>query len=260
MRSKKFLAGVVTCAALFAAPAVAQEWYVGGSIGLNAQNDSDNSGQTGAFTTGNLGDGSTLDVAANTPYGWNTAFDDGLALAAEAGLRYDNGFRSGIELVYTDADVDTHTGVTLGGGSIDAVDAAALAGAPDPLGVSVGDLVADGRGEISSTGIFANVYYDFARGSAIEPYVGAGIGFLDTDVEYAPSGVGIIDDGETKFAYQVKVGATFRATERIDIYGEYAYRATEDIEVNNALFPGTLEIENQQNVFSIGARYRFNAL
>jgi len=244
-------------ALMICSAATAQDWYVSGSIGVNAQADSDNAGQTGAFTTGNLGDGSTLDVAEGTPYGWQTEFETGLAVAGEFGLDYDGALRSGVEIVYTRSDVDTHSGVTLGGGDIGALDAAALAGAPDPLGVTIADLVADGQGELTSTGVFLNAYYDFNRSGDFRPYVGAGIGFLDVDVEYAPSGVGIIDDGETKFAYQLKAGVSFQASETWEVFGEYAYRASEDIAVTNDLFPGTLDIENQQNLFSVGARYRF---
>lgn len=238
--------------------ASAQEWYAGGALGWLDQSESSNSGTTGAFTTGNLGDGSTLDVEAGTPYGWETEFDNGLSVQGEVGLRYMTNLRSGIEVVYSQADVNTHTGVTLGGSSIDSVDAAALAGSADPLGVTVGDLVADGQGEITSLGLFANAYYDFNTVGQLQPYLGAGIGFMDVDVEYAPSGVGIIDDGETAFAWQLKAGATWQMTEQWELYGEYAYRQTDDIEIDNDLFPGTLEIENQQNVVSIGARVRFN--
>src|SRR6056297_734405 len=132
----------VTAGLVIVGAASAQEYYVGGSIGLLQQNDSDNAGSTGAFTTGNLGDGSTLDVAAGTAYGWTTEFDGGTAFAGEFGARYGNGFRSGIEIVYSEADVDTHTGVTLGGGSIDGLDAASIASSPDPLGVTVAQVVA----------------------------------------------------------------------------------------------------------------------
>ena len=239
--------------------ASAQEYYVGGSIGLTQQNDSDNSGSTGAFTTGNLGDGSTLDVAAGTPYGWSTEFDGGTAFGAEFGARYGSGLRSGVEFVYSQADVDTHTGVTLGGGSIDAVDAAAIAGSAAPLGATVAAVVADGRGEITNTGIFLNAYYDFNQASALQPYVGACIGYVDVDVTYQPSGITVIDDSEGKFGYQVKAGATWQLQNQWELFGEYAYRATEDIELDNQLFPGTLDIENTQNVFSIGARYRFGS-
>ncbi len=239
--------------------ATAQSWYVSGSVGYAQHNESDNSGSTGAFTTGNgepvLPFGTPID--AGTPYGWQTEFEGGLALAGEVGLTYGSALRSGVELVYTQADVDTHSGVTVAGIDIDGVDAALLTGSQTQLGASVGDVVADGRGEITTLGAFANLYYDFNRGQRLSPYVGAGIGFLDTDVTYNPSGVGIIDDGETKFAYQLKAGAAFGISPQVDVFGEYAYRASEEIEVSNDLFPGTLEIENQQNVFSIGVRYRF---
>ncbi|MEM7458995.1 MAG: outer membrane beta-barrel protein [Pseudomonadota bacterium] len=250
-------AAAIAAGLVIAGAASAQEYYVGGSIGLTQQNDSDNSGSTGAFTTGNLGDGTTLDVAAGTPYGWSTEFDGGTAFSAEAGARYGSGFRSGVELTYSQADVDTHTGVTLGGGSIDAVDAAAIAGSPDPLGATVAAIVADGRGDISTTAIFVNGYYDFNQAGAIQPYLGAGIGYADVSVTYQPSGISVIDDSEGKLAYQLKAGATWRLENQWELFGEYAYRATEDVEFDNQLFPGTLEIENTQNVFSIGARYTF---
>ncbi len=251
------ISSLAASAIVLAGAATAQEYYVGGSIGFAQQNDSSNSGATGAFTTGDLGDGSTLDVAAGTPYGWDTEFDSGTAFAGEFGARFGNGWRGGVELAYSGADVDTHTGVTLGGGSIDAVDAAAIAGSPTPLGVTVGAVVADGQGEISNTAVFLNGYYDFNTGGALQPYLGAGIGFSSIDATYQPSAITVVDDSETKLAYQIKAGATWQLEGQWELFGEYAYRATEDIELENQLFPGTLDIENTQNVFSVGARYRF---
>ncbi len=256
MKLMKFIAAC-TAGLMIAGAAAAQDYYVGGSIGLTQQNDSDNSGSTGAFTTGNLGDGTTLDVADGTPYGWSTEFDGGTSFAGEFGARYGSGLRAGVELVYTQADVDTHTGVTLGGGSIDTVDAAAIASSATPLGVTVAQVVADGRGEITNTALFFNAYYDFNQGNAFQPYIGAGLGYSDVSVEYSPSAISVIDDSEGKFAYQVKAGATYQFANQWEVFGEYAYRATEDLELDNQLFPGTLDIENTQNTFSIGARYRF---
>ena len=76
--------------------AAAQEWYAGGSLGWLQQGDSGNSGETGAFTTGNLGDGTTLDVAAGTPYGWETEFDNGFSAQGEVGMRFEGGLRAGV--------------------------------------------------------------------------------------------------------------------------------------------------------------------
>ena len=198
-----------------------------------------------------------MDVAAGTPYGWDTEFDSGTSFSGEFGARFGNGWRGGVELAYSGADVDTHTSVTLGGGSIDALDAASIAGSPTPLGVTVAAVVADGQGEITNTAVFLNGYYDFNTDGTLQPYLGAGIGFSSVDVTYQPSAITEIDDSETKLAYQIKAGATWQLEGQWELFGEYAYRATEDVELDNQLFPGTLDIENTQNVFSIGARYRF---
>jgi len=248
---------IAAAGGLIASTAAAEGWYVSGSAGVNFQADSDNEGLSGAFTTGNLGDGTTLAVAADTEYEWETEFDAGFVIAGEFGYRLPQGFRGGLEISFTNADVDTHTDVTLAGGPIGALDAAALAGSPTPLGVTIADLVADGQGEIDGIYYMANAYYDFNASGTIQPYLGVGIGIADIDVEYAPSAVPIIDDGETKFAYQFKAGATLRATERIDLFSEYVFRATDDIETENDLFPGTLDIENRQNLILAGARFNF---
>lgn len=247
-------------ASALALPASAQEWYAGGSVGYAMQDDSSNSGETGAFTTGNgapvIPFGTA--IAAGTAYGWETELDNGYALSGEFGAAYGNGFRSGVELVYSKADVETHSGVNVAGTVIDGVDAAVLTGSATQLGATVGQVVATPDGDqIESTSLFANLYYDFNREGLISPYLGAGIGYSDVSVQYSPSGVGIIDDSEGKLAYQLKAGATWSVSERIDLYGEAAYRATDDVELDNQLFPGTLNIENTQTVFSVGARYRF---
>lgn len=246
-------------ASFFGLAAQAQEieWYTGASVGFLNQSDSDNSGATEAFTTGNIGDGTTIDVAAGTRYGWTTEFDSGYAFSLEGGFKYNSNWRSGIEIVTTQADVDTHTGVTLGGGDIGSLDAAALTGSATPLGASIADVVADGQGDITTVGIFANGYYTFDRGQAFKPYVGVGIGYIEVDVTYAPSGVGIIDDSEGEFAYQVKLGASYELSDAWEVYGEYAYRDSDAVGFANTLFPGTLEVETQQNVFSLGARFTF---
>jgi len=246
---------LLSCAAAIAfipaASAQTGNIYIGGSVGAVDQSDSDNAGKTGAFTTGNLGDGSTLDVAAGTDYGWNTAFDSGEAFSVEVGKRYGNGVRLALEAVGTSADVDTHTDVTLGGGAIGALDAAAIAGSADPLGVTIADVVADGRGEISQTAFFLNGYYDFNAGNSFQPYIGLGLGLSDVEVDYRPSDIAVISDSETVFAYQVKGGVTLALNNPFEIYGEAVYRATSDIETNNDLLSnlsGLLRPSNSKTI------------
>lgn len=241
--------------------ASAGEWYFGGSVGLLTQDDSSNSGVfTEDFSTGNgeptVPFGTVLE--AGTAVGWDTDFDDGLAFSLEGGLRYDNGLRSGIELSYGQADVSSHMAVTVAGAlNIDDVDAAVLTGSADQLGATVGQVVAAGRGDISTLSLFVNAYYDFNRDGKFQPYIGVGLGLSDVNIQFNPSGVGIVDDGETALGYQFKLGGTVLFSGGWEGYAEYAHRMTEDIEVSVDLIPATLEVENEQRLFSAGVRYRF---
>ena len=253
---RSLLIGFGVAALTAATPALAQQWYVGAGVGVNATSDSQNSGSTGSFSTGN-GEPAIpfgTEIVAGTDYGWDTDFESGLVLSGEFGARYASGFRSGLQIAYSNSDVSKHSGVSVGSAGIDGVDAAVLTGSADQLGVTVGQVVANGRGELSNFGVFANVYYDFNRGRTIEPYIGAGIGFSVVDVQYNPSGISVIDDSRTKFAYQLKAGASVRFSDSLQFFGEYAYRGSSNPSFDNKLFPGTLEIENDQNVFLVGAR------
>ena len=251
------LVGAALLTTTFSVSASAQDYYLSGSIGVLDQASSSNSGETGAFTTGNLGDGSTLDVAAGTPYGWETDFDSGFIGAAELGRSFDNGLRVGVELAYGSSDIETHSNVTLGGGAIGALDAAAIAGSPTALGVSIADVVADGRGDLDTFNIFLNAYYDFNAGGQFSPYIGAGIGLSQIDVQYTPSGIPVIQENGDAFGYQIKAGASYNVSDPIAVFGEFTYRTSEDITMENSLFPGTLDIENEQSIFAAGVRYRF---
>lgn len=95
--------------------------------------------------------------------------------------------------------------------------------------------------------MFLNGYYDFNTSSNWKPYLGAGIGLVSADIDYSPSGVKIIDDDETVFGFQLKAGAAYMVSQEVDIYGEYAFRMTDDIEVRNSVFPGDFDVENQQH-------------
>ncbi len=232
-------------------------FYVQGYAGANLQNSLDVDGTSGAFTTGNIGDGTTIDVADGTEYGWETEFDTGSVLGAEIGYKMHNGFRFGLEATRSEAGVELHEDVTLGGADIGALDGAALVGDAVPLGTTVNEFLADGQGDIEQRGVFLNGYYDFNNGGRFRPYVGAGVGMVDVDIDYAPSGSQIIDGGETVLGYQGRVGASYNVTGPIDVFGEYTYRATDAIETENVLFTGNQEIKNKQSLVTVGARYNF---
>ena len=135
------LATASMIAALLAAPGHAQGFYVSGTVGAAMQSDSDNTGATSAdFLTGNGGAlPAGTPIASGTPVGWKTEFDNGMSYSAAVGYRYSPSFRGEVQLAMSKADVDTHKNVTLGGGSIDALDAGATAvfapGQPERTGL-----------------------------------------------------------------------------------------------------------------------------
>ena len=232
-------------------------FYVQGYGGANLQHESANTGVSGPFTTGNIGDGTTIDVADGTDYGWETEFDTGSVLGAEVGYRSGKGWRVGLEGTRSEAGVEGHEEALLGGTEIGLLDGAALVGDATPLGATVNDFLADGQGDIVQKGVFLNGYYDFNAGKRFRPYVGAGIGMVDVDVDYSPSGSPVINGSETVFGYQGRIGAAYNVTGPIDVFTEYTYRATEDLELDNELFTGDLDIENSQSLVTVGARYNF---
>lgn len=244
---------------LHALPAAAQDAdiYISGSIGANFQNDSSNSGDFSRDFTiaGTALDGTTL--AEGTAVGWETEFDTGFAGSVAAGLDF-GVFRVEAEIARQGADVDTHAGVVAGGVALDDVDATVLLeGTATDQGATVGELVAAGEGDISATYFMVNAIYDIELDSRVTPYVGAGLGFAEVDVEFAPSGLGILDEGETMFAYQAMLGASVELAPQLTGFSEIAYRATDDVELDLDLFPAELEIENESVLLEFGLRYDF---
>lgn len=234
--------------------------YVSGSIGAAMPQDSDNSGSfPNGFTTGT---GTTIpsgtSLPAGAPVGWKTEFDTGLFVSGSVGWAFNNGLRLEAELSHQTQDVDTHTGVTAAGIPLGSEDAAVLISGSPALGISVSDLVADGQGKVESTSLMLNAYYNLKlHDSPFSAYVGAGLGLADVDVDYKPSDVTIIEDGDTVFAYQLMAGLGYALTDSTTLYGGYRYRATEDIETTSSLFPATLKVENSASIVEVGLRYAF---
>lgn len=240
--------------------ASAQQFYASIAGGIDVQQDSSNKGQlTSAFVTGNGSPAVPFgtNLPAGTSLGWETKLDSGLALSGELGMRFGGNFRAGLEIFYTKADVKTHRGVTVGGTNIDGVDAAVLTGSATQLGATVGQVVDDGNGSIKNFGGFANFYFDVPTGSAVTPYVGAGLGLSDVSVRYKPNGIGIVDDSSTELAYQLMAGVGVAIGSQAELFGQYTYRGTGDAKVKVDLVPAKLDVENKQSLFTAGVRFRF---
>ncbi|WP_066960198.1 outer membrane protein [Microbulbifer sp. Q7] len=244
---------------LASANALADGFYLSGSLSYNDMDDTYNDGSfTEAFFTG---PGTTIPAGvalpAGTAVGWNTDVDSGAGANLAIGWQMDE-LRFEAEYAYASHDVDTHKNVMAAGIDLSNEDAAVLvSGAPGNLGISVADLVADGRGDFSTDYLFFNVFYDFDASWTLKPYIGAGIGNAWVDVEYNPSGVGIIDDDDSVFAYQVMAGLNYWCSEQLSFFGGLRWRQTDDIEVNADLLPASFDIENESWLAEVGVRWSF---
>lgn len=257
LRSALTIAAVA--AALTAAPAAAQDYYGSVSLGGVFLRDSDNSGSFSSdFLTGT---GTTIPnntpLPAGTGVGWTTEFDVGYTVSAALGRRFQNGLRGEVEIAYQNNDVDTHNSVQAGAIALDNEDVGVLISGAPLQGASVGAVVADGRGSVETTFLMANLYYDITKYGAFTPYVGGGLGVGFVNVEYAPSGVGIVDDDDTVLAYQIVAGASYAFNDSTALFAQYRYRATEDVGTEVDLFPASLDIENRASVIEVGLRLNF---
>jgi len=248
----------VALAAFAVVPAAAQDEgpYIGLSGGLALPGDSSNSGEFQAEVPATPDFGSIPD---DTDLAWDTEFDTGFTIGGQVGYALGNGLRVEVEGSYAEYDVGSHSNLLVGGANIDGVDSAVLTrGAADAANPLVGDVLANGQGTLSQFGLFGNVFYDLPLTDSLKPYVGAGLGYQWTDVDFQPSGVDVADDDDGNFAYQLMAGTSVGVTESIELFGQYAWRdAFGDADVQLNLLPADLGVETGQSLLTAGVRVKF---
>lgn len=227
--------------------------YVGVSGGLTLPEDSDNEG---AFT-GTVPATTVAPIYPAIPSGtalaWNTEFDNGYNISGHIGHRLEGGVRVEGEFNYSRAGVKRHSGVSVGGAVIDAVDASVLTRGAT-VGSTVGVVVDSGTGKQSNYGLFANGYYDFNSGGSFQPYVGGGIGVQRTSVDFRPSNIDVGQGKKTNLAWQLMAGASYKMGPNFEVFGQYNYRDSGKTRVALDLLPADLEVENKQSIISLGVR------
>lgn len=222
------MAGAAT--ALLAGAAQADghnNFYIGGSVGLNYLFDADSDSVTAA------GGGRFVDEE----------FDAGPVISGFIGYSWDLAERGAVrlegELAYRTNDVDSL--------SFNGNNQAILAGQTD-----------------SFSGL-VNVYYDITQYSEKwHPYIGGGIGFahVSKDVVYGAGGANIVDE-DTVFAYQFIAGVTYKASDKFDVFVEGKYLGTDDPDLDRTgggpggVLTTTQESEYESLSASIGVRYKF---
>ncbi len=250
---------VLSSAVILANGSFAEGFYITGTLGSADQNSSSNTGSfTSAFTTGAVtGVTPPLDIPAGAGLSWGTEFDSDLLYSAAFGYDYGS-LRVELSINRNENNVNKHSGVTAAGIDLSAIDAGVLiAGNEGDLGIPVSSLVRDGAGELKTTSVMINGFYDFDLSGDLTPYVGLGIGNSSTDVSFAPSGTPIVNDDDSGFAWQAIIGADYAVSETISVFGNFRYFSADDVSVGLDLLPATLDIENEVQVFELGLRYSF---
>jgi opacity protein-like surface antigen len=233
---------------------MAQDFYVSGMVGLNNQQDSSNSGQVrSGFTTPAVPGFTSMPVATGAPVSWNTDFSDGEAYSIAFGYNY-KPFRVELALQRAQNQVDVHTGFTLANMDISRADVAILGSGSS--GSSVEGFLAPG-GQMQSTSVMLNAYYDFEWDGDIDPYVGLGIGNAEEKVGFASLNGNVVDGKENDFAWQLIAGFQYRVDDAVSFFGQYRFFQANDPEFNTTLFPGSLSIEHQFQAIEFGLRFSF---
>jgi opacity protein-like surface antigen len=242
------------CAVLIGAPSLAAAQTYGGiSGGVTLPENSENSGQT---TTAIPASPTFPAIPQGASVEWTTEFDEGYNISAYLGHRFEGGFRIEGEFSYSESDISTHRGVTVGGTNIDAIDASILTrGAA--VGSTVGAVVDSGIGRQRNYGAFANAYYDFNPEGAFMPYVGGGIGVQNVRFDYRPSNIDVGQGSDTNFAWQLMAGATYRISPAFELFGQYNYRDSGSTDIPLDLLPANLRAESRQSILSLGLRIPF---
>lgn len=140
----------------------------------------------GMYAGGNLGINYTHDgeIASS---GFDTAFAVGYAIGGYVG--FDMGdYRLEGEVSYRANDIDD------------------IAGVPWP-------------GDVKTTALMANAFYDFDSGLPFVPYVGVGLGVGFSTINYG----GSLDGDATAIAYQIILGGSYGMTDTLDLTLDYRF-------------------------------------
>jgi opacity protein-like surface antigen len=110
-------------------------------------------------------------------------------------------------------------------------------------------------GDMTATSFLANGYYDFTNSSRFTPFVTAGLGMAEVEIDdltVPGSGEPAASDDDTVFAWQVGAGVSYAVNANLDLEMKYRYFVIDDVEI----FDGEVESPSSHNIY-LGMRYTF---
>ncbi|MEZ5897118.1 MAG: OmpW family outer membrane protein [Parvularculaceae bacterium] len=125
--------------------------------------------------------------------------------------------------------------------------------------ISSDGLIGAADGEVSNAGAMLNVYYDMSQlDSRFTPFVGAGIGFSNVDLN-TQGGNFAIDDDETVLSYQAIIGVRYEFDDHWSMSVDGRYVGVEDPEFSAASDGMMLATDYEYDSVraTVGLRYKF---
>lgn len=115
-------------------------------------------------------------------------------------------------------------------------------------------------GDVHAWAAMANLFYDFNRGGALEPYIGVGAGAARIN-GYASGGASGVDGEDTVFAYQYMVGVNAAVTEQLSVDVGYRYFKAPDgtYDTFGVVAPPSVDADYWNEGITVGLRYQFAA-
>lgn len=124
-------------------------------------------------------------------------------------------------------------------------------------------------GDVKSHSGMTNVLWQFSNrnGGWINPYIGAGVGFVFMDVNATRAGQNVLangNDGNSSFAYQLFAGINTQLSSEMDVFVEYRYFAANELRLDTNLanvngaagfLPGDFNFDSHN--INFGVRYKF---
>ncbi len=131
------------------------------------------------------------------------------------------------------------------------------------------------NGDIKSTTLTVEGFYDFPNTSRFTPYVKAGLGVSDNKYSARLGGAGVAafdpfdgvadgyydnykDGDSTEFTWNVGVGASYALAKQTSIYGEYQYASFGDVSTGQDSFTDGFKIDDAaSHEVAVGVRVNF---
>ena len=123
---------------------------------------------------------------------------------------------------------------------------------------SVESIIIGGRGRVEAKATFANGIWNLpvAR-QFLSPYVGAGIGLAELNVDYRPGGVALVDEERALLAVQLMMGAVFQSSLGTELVFNARYRRMDGADIDTVHLLDGFQIEDETLIGEVGIRHPF---